>query len=510
MKTLRLILGDQLNINHSWFAKPSPDIEYALMETTEEASYTLHHIQKVAGFFAAMRRFADHLRDRGHGVRYVALDDPSNRQSFAENVRSIVEREGFARFEYLLPDEYRLDRELSRIADVLPVETNAADTEHFLCERQAVRDFFAGKKRHLMESFYRSMRKTFDVLMEDGNPAGGKWNFDVKNRRPYDGETSLPKPLDLSNDVRDVMDTIERAGVRTFGGIRPGDFAWPLDRNQALSVLRRFVNERLPRFGTYQDSMTSASKDLFHSRLSFALNTKMLSPLEVIRAAEEAWRADPGAYAVEQVEGFIRQILGWREYVRGIYWKHMPDYAEENFFGHSRPLPRYYWNADTKMSCMKHAIGQSLEDAYAHHIQRLMVTGNFALLAGIHPDEVDAWYLGVYIDAVEWVEMPNTRGMSQFADGGIMATKPYAASANYINSMGDYCGGCEYDPKKRTGPGACPFNSLYWDFIERNRSKLDKNPRMGMMYRVWDRNAPEIKREILDQAAACLEDIETL
>jgi deoxyribodipyrimidine photolyase-related protein len=510
MKTLRLILGDQLNTNHSWFADPSPGVEYVLMETAEEASYTLHHIQKVAGFLAAMRRFAVHLTDRGHSVRYLALDDPANRQSFAENIHGIVEKDSFGRFEYMLPDEYRLDLELSRIAESLSIETAVSDTEHFLGEREAVKDFFAGKKRRLMESFYRSMRKRFDVLMDGGKPAGGKWNFDVKNRRPYDGKVPLPAPLGISNDVSDVTAAIAGAGVRTFGSIRPDDFAWPLDREQALNVLRRFVDERLPHFGTYQDSMTSESKELFHSRLSFALNTKMLSPIEVIRAAEDAWRADPDRYAVEQVEGFIRQILGWREYVRGIYWETMPGYSEENFFENTRRLPRFYWDADTRMECMKHAISQSLEDAYAHHIQRLMVTGNFALIAGIHPDDVDAWYLGIYIDAVEWVEMPNARGMSQFADGGIMATKPYAASANYINSMGDYCSGCEYDPKKRTGPGACPFNSLYWDFIDRNRSKLERNPRMGMMYRVWDRNTPETKREILDQAAAYLKDIEAL
>ncbi|NVJ46898.1 MAG: hypothetical protein HWE07_07210 [Cytophagia bacterium] len=269
------------------------------------------------------------------------------------------------------------------------------------------------------------------------------------------------------------------------------------------------MKECLPYFGAYQDAMTTKGWSLFHSRLSFAMNVKLISPQEVIQRTEETWQENQ-EIPLSAVEGFIRQILGWREYMRGIYWKFMPGYAKENFFQNDRKLPGWFWSGKTKMKCLSHAIGQSLDYAYAHHIQRLMVTGNFALLAGIHPDEVDQWYLGIYIDAVEWVEITNTRGMSQFADGGIVATKPYVSSANYLHKMSHYCSGCSYDHKKKLGEKACPFNSLYWDFLERNRGSLQKNPRMGMIYRVWDKNSAENKKQIIEQAASYLERIEEL
>jgi deoxyribodipyrimidine photolyase-related protein len=301
---------------------------------------------------------------------------------------------------------------------------------------------------------------------------------------------------------------IDRCGVKTIGAIAPQCFDWPISRSQALEQQEDFVRHRLPHFGTYQDAMTLESETLFHSRLSFALNTKMLHPMEVIRAALARGRRAP--IDIAQLEGFVRQILGWREYMRGIYWTHMPDYASLNTLGHQAALPDYYWTAETGMKCMQAAIDQSLKHAYAHHIQRLMVTGNFALLAGVHPDQVDAWYLGIYIDAIQWVEIVNTRGMSQFADGGIVATKPYIASANYIHKMSDYCSACRYRPTVRTGERACPFNSLYWDFLHRHRSRLKKNPRVGMMYRTWDRMADASRRDLLAQAAAYRADLNSL
>jgi deoxyribodipyrimidine photolyase-related protein len=294
------------------------------------------------------------------------------------------------------------------------------------------------------------MRKRFDVLMEVEQPAGGDWNFDTENRRPYDGRVPIPPPLVFENDMSGIIETILKSKVKTFGEIDPRRLIWPIDRPQALKLLAAFIVEGLPHFATYQDAMTLKSWSLFRCRLSFALNVKMLHPLEVVTAAVNAWKEDPQRIAIQQVEGFVRQILGWREYMRGVYWALMPGFAEMNFFEHDLPLPDFYWTAETRMHCLAAVIGQSLKHAYAHHIQRLMITGNFALLAGIHPDEVDAWYLGIYIDAIQWVEMPNTRGMSQFADGGMVATKPYVSSANYINKMSDYCGSCRYDPKKST------------------------------------------------------------
>lgn len=501
-RTLRLILGDQLNARHRWFGRPREEVVYTLMEVRQETDYVTHHIQKVAGFFAAMRHFADELSRRGHRVIYLHLDDPENEQDIEKNLRRLILQEKCTRFEYLLPDEHRLDCQLENMAAKLPVPVTSVDTEHFLTAREDLQDFFRGKKRYLMESFYRHMRRQHAILLEGHQPLGGKWNYDRSNRNRYDGAVPLPAAKVFRNDVSDIAAMIARSGVKTIGQITPRQFIWPVNRRQALALLKEFVRKRLPHFGTYQDAMTLQSWSLFHSRLSFALNTKMLHPREVIEAAVHSLANENiEVRGIEQVEGFVRQILGWREYTRGIYWAHMPAYATMNHLDHQAALPAYYWTGETRMNCMRAAIVQSLKHAYAHHIQRLMVTGNFALLAGVHPDAVDAWYLGIYIDAVQWVEIVNTRGMSQFADGGIVATKPYVSSANYIHKMSDYCGLCAYDPKKRTGAEACPFNSLYWDFLHRHRSVLEKNPRIGMMYRTWDRMTDASRRDLLEQAA---------
>jgi deoxyribodipyrimidine photolyase-related protein len=439
------------------------------------------------------------------------LDAPDNAQSFEENLKRRIHRHDFQRFEYQQPDEYRLDRQLQEVGARLSIPTSVADTEHFLTGRGEVRDFFEGKKRYLMESFYRSMRKKHDILMEDGSPAGGQWNFDQQNRSPYDGKVAIPPPKLFDNDVADIAAMIAKAGVSTFGEIEPQHFVWPVSRSQALELLDDFLRHRLSHFGVYQDAMTRESWSLFHSRLSFALNTKMLHPMEVIQAAVR-WAGDGRTREVDpaSLEGFVRQILGWREYVRGIYWAKMPGYERMNFLDHRARLPGYYWNAETRMRCVRQAVGQSLQHAYAHHIQRLMVTGNFALLAGVHPDEVDAWYLGIYIDAVQWAEIVNTRGMSQFADGGLVATKPYISSANYIRKMSDSCGSCHYSAAKKTGENACPFNSLYWDFLHRHRSRLENHPRVAMMVRTLDRMKKANRREILAQAAKYKENLEDL
>jgi deoxyribodipyrimidine photolyase-related protein len=500
--TLRLILGDQLNEKHSWFKKPDNRVAYVLMEIRQETDYVKHHVQKVVAFFAAMRAFAQRLQALGHAVIYVRLDDANNQQTIEGNLKNLLEKKRVTRFEYLLPDEYRLDTQLHNFARALPVGVKAHDTEHFLTHRQDLRDFFRGKKRYLMESFYRWMRKTYDILMEDGQPVGGKWNYDVKNRQRYDGRVPIPEPIRFANDVTDLYKMVVRQKVKTFGIIKPNRLIWPTTRPQALRLLNAFIQDGLQHFGTYQDAMTTQSDFLFHSRISFALNTKMLHPLEVIESAIRAWEKQKRKIKIQQVEGFVRQILGWREYMRGIYWALMPEIAGTNFFDHAASLPDYYWTAETRMRCMQQSLSQSLEHAYAHHIQRLMVTGNFALLAGVHPDQVDQWYLGVYIDAIQWVELPNTRAMSQWADGGRVATKPYVSSANYIHKMSDYCIQCAYDHKKSFGEAACPFNCLYWDFFDRHRNKLQKNPRIGMMYRIWDRKEKKEKIRILKQAEA--------
>ncbi len=510
MKTLRLILGDQLNAQHSWFQEVRPEVVYVLMEVRQETDYVRHHVQKVVAFFAAMRAFAERLRHQGHQVVYLTLDDPRNQQTLPENLKALLHEHQASRLEWMLPDEWRVDQQLQAFAASLELETAGVDSEHFFEPREALGTLFRGKKTYLMETFYRKMRQQHQVLVEGGKPVGGKWNFDQENRKRYDGAVPLPPVPHFHTDVSDLVRLLTDHGVTTVGSLAAGDLRWPVTREQGLQALEHFVQERLPFFGTYQDALTEEGPFLFHSLLSFALNVKLLSPREVVDRAIQEWKQRPEAISLAQLEGFVRQILGWREYMRGVYWAEMPGYRSQNFLEHDRPLPEWFWTGETQMRCLRQAVTQSLEHAYAHHIQRLMVTGNFALLAGVDPEAVDAWYLGIYVDALEWVELPNTRGMSQYADGGQVATKPYVASANYLNRMGDHCVQCAYDPKQKTGPRACPFNALYWEFFVRHRERLQGNHRIGMTYRTWDKMAPEAQQQLLEQASWVREHLEVL
>jgi len=510
MKTLRLVLGDQLNGSHSWYKDTKGRTVYAMMEMRQETDYVTHHIQKLVGMFSAMRRFAESLASAGKDVVYIKINDPENRQTLEQNLEHLIKKTEATRFEYQLPDEYRLDVQLARFLETKEIAFQAYDTEHFLSGRNDVRNFFSHKKRMLMESFYRAMRKMHSVLMEGDKPAGERWNYDKENRMKWKGTPPIPSPLQWENDCTEVYHDILRSGARFFGRIEPSRFIWPVNREQALGQLENFLSNRLAHFGTFQDSMTRSSWSLFHSLLSFSLNLKMLHPIEVVAHALRAWERRRSEISVQQIEGFVRQIIGWREYMRGIYWAFMPGYSKMNYFGHSRLLPRFYWNGKTKMECMRQVITQSLENAYAHHIQRLMVTGNFALLSEVDPDQVDAWYLGIYIDAFQWVEMPNTRGMSQYADGGTVATKPYVAASGYIHRMSDYCEVCHYDRKKRYGQNACPFNSLYWRFFHTHANTLSQNARLRIAYRTLDRMPAEEKTRILQHAEKVLDSVETL
>ncbi|XWN34616.1 MAG: cryptochrome/photolyase family protein [Roseivirga sp.] len=510
MKTLRLILGDQLNSQHSWFQQCCPNVVYVMMELRQETDYVKHHIQKLIGGFAAMRSFAAQLQTAGHRVVYLKLDDPRNQQHLDLNLTWLLKEQQAERLEYLLPDEYRLDVQLQAFCEQLPLPTQAVDTGHFYTTRHELQQFFAGKQQLVMETFYRHMRQQHQVLLENGKPLGGKWNYDQQNRKRWRGEVPMPPITGFQNDCTALLHTIDQTGVTYFGKVDASNFQWPINREQALAALEDFLQNSLVHFGTYQDAMTTHSWHLFHARISFALNIKLIAPQEVVNKAINHWQQHHHVISIAQVEGFVRQIVGWREFMRGVYWAYMPDYATYNFFQHTRPLPAYYWTGHTKMRCMQYAITQSLTHAYAHHIQRLMVTGNFALLAGIHPDAVDAWYLGIYIDAIQWVEITNTRGMSQFADGGIVATKPYVSSANYIDKMSDYCGSCYYDPKKRYGARACPFNSLYWHFFATHRKQLQKNGRIGLVYKLLDKMALEERNAIIDQAQHYLENVDAL
>jgi len=511
---VRLILGDQLNHTHSWFAEPREEVLYLIAELHQEQWYVRHHIQKQCAFFAAMKAFAERLTAEGHHVLHLDLDATAEFADLPHLIEHICHQVNAHAFQYQRPDEYRLLEQMANLR-IPEVVIGCVDTEHFLLPFAEIPQQFPVGKAVLMEHFYRRMRKRFGYLMESENkPEGGQWNFDAENRNKLKAPDllHLPTPLRFDNSISSIKSRLERHNVKSIGNVGES-LLWPINRAQALSLLAHFCQCALPNFGRFQDAMTAQHPyrwSLYHSRLSFALNCKLLSPQEVIGAAIDTYRAAQGEVSLAQVEGFVRQILGWREYVRGMYWSNMPHYKTRNHFGARRPLPSYFWNGQTKMHCLQQAITQSLDFGYAHHIQRLMVTGNFALLTECDPDEVDAWYLGIYIDAIEWVELPNTRGMALFADGGLIATKPYAASGSYINKMSDYCVSCPYQVKLKSGDGACPLNSLYWRFMLKHREQLANNPRIGMLYKTWDKIASVDQLAILATAESYLAQIDNL
>ncbi len=517
VKTLRLILGDQLNAAHSWYKSKDDNVVYIVAELRQETDYTTHHIQKIAAFFAAMQAFAQALTLAGHDVRHMNLDESAPYRDLPHLLQTLLAEYQCTHFEYQRPDEYRLSQPLEDFCQHLTdagISHQCVDSEHFLLPFADINREFKAGKHVRMEAFYRRMRKRTGYLMDGDLPAGGQWNFDADNRGSFRKEDILkiPAPLRFQNEVSDIMARIQRHSIAYLG--EPTDtLIWPITRRQALQLLSHFCEHNLPNFGRFQDAMTQQSEhswSLYHARLSFALNSKILHPAQVIQAALTAYQTRPGEINLAQIEGFIRQIIGWREYVRGMYWVNMPHYQTLNHLEAHQALPTWYWNANTKMNCLQKTISQSLKTSYAHHIQRLMITGNFALIAGLNPDEVDAWYLGIYIDAHEWVEIPNTRGMALFADGGLIATKPYAASGNYINKMSDYCKNCHYAVKERIGEKACPMNSLYWDFLARHAERFASNPRMVFAYKGWQRFSETEQQAIRDHAQQLLLRLEQL
>ena len=478
-----LVLGDQLTPALSSLQAADPARDIVLMaEVMREATYVRHHVKKIVLIFSAMRHFAQELRELGWQVDYVPLDDPANTGSLAGEAARARARARHQADRLLVtePGEWRLLEDMRgwRATDLLP-------DDRFLADREGFARWAEGRKGLRMEHFYRLMRRKTGLLMEEDQPAGGQWNFDADNRQSADGALHLPQPLRFSPDAitRQVLDLVKNRFSDHFGDLEPFWFA--TSRSEAEQAFAHFLRTGLRDFGAYQDAMLTGHKFLCHAVVSPYLNLGLLDPLAMCRAVEAEWRA--GRVPLNSAEGFIRQIIGWREFVRGIYWWRMPAYAESNALEAGRPLPEFYWTADTPLACMKACIGQTREEAYAHHIQRLMVTGNFALLSGIDPFALHEWYLAVYADAFECVELPNTLGMSQFADGGLLASKPYVASGAYINRMSDYCRSCAFDVKAKAGPKACPFNLLYWHFIARHRDRLARNPRMAQMVRTWDR-----------------------
>ncbi|NOT41393.1 MAG: cryptochrome/photolyase family protein [Alphaproteobacteria bacterium] len=482
MSRLRIILGDQLSFEMSALVDLDPARDIVLMmEVMDENTYVSHHKQKIVLILSAMRHFAEQLRRRGVSVDYVPLAAPNNSGNLTTEIQRAVARHTPDGLVVTEPGEWRVQAMVEgwEAATGRPVEVRA--DSRFFASRARFAQWARGRGTWRMEHFYREMRREHAILMEGDKPAGGEWNFDSENRKRLPASILPPDRLRFAPDetTRGVMALVEQRFGDHFGELE--EFGWPVTRADALQALASFIAVGLPRFGDYQDAMKAGAPFLFHALLAPALNLGLLSPREVCSAAEAAWRS--GAAPLNAVEGFVRQILGWREYVRGVYWSLMPEYEERNVLQATRRLPAFYWTGDTPMRCLREAIGGTARYAYSHHIQRLMVTGNFALLAGIAPREIERWYLAVYADAIEWVEMPNTLGMAVFADGGQMASKPYAASGAYIDRMSDFCSGCAYDVKQKTGPKACPFNYLYWAFLIRQKDRLAKNPRLAMPYR---------------------------
>ncbi len=505
---LILVLGDQLDAGSAAFDGFDRQTDMVWMaEVAGEAEHVWATKPHIAIFLSAMRHFRDRLRDDGSRVDYREMDDPDNRGSLGAELRRAVEARQPERVIVVQPGEWRVRAQLIETAEQAGVPLEIRPDRHFLCPAEVFEEHAAGRERLLMEHFYREMRRRTGVLMEVDEPVGGKWNYDERNRASFgrQGPGEVPTPLVIEPDAvtREVLDLVADRFPDHPGGL--AHFDWPVTPKQAREALADFVQHRLPNFGRYEDAMWTGEPTLYHSRLSAALNLKLLNPHTAIRAAEEAYGR--GHAPLNAVEGFIRQILGWREYVRGIYWRHMPAYAEGNALDADAPLPAFYWTGETDMACLRHCIQQTLDYGYAHHIQRLMVTGLFALLLGVEPRQVHEWYLAVYVDAVEWVELPNTLGMSQFADGGLMASKPYCASGKYIKRMSNYCGECRYDPSQRVGEEACPFTTLYWDFLMRHQERLGKNPRMGLQFYNLRKIEEHERRAIRRQAARVREQV---
>lgn len=485
MKTLRLILCDQLNqrISSLQGCDKTQDI-IMLCEVKEEMTYVKHHKKKIALLFSAMRHFAAQLEYQGFQVDYVKLDDPANTGSLTQELRRALARHHPQQLVLMFPSEYRLLQLVQSWQTEFAIPVIICNDDRFLCSPADFAAWAQGRKQLRMEYFYREMRVKHDILMQGSEPEGGQWNYDADNRKPAKPGLNIPKSYTNQVDAitQEVLELVQAHFADHFGELDPFYFA--VTRRQALKALALFIKQRLAYFGDYQDAMLQNEPWLYHSQLSFYLNCGLLLPLECVLAAEQAYYK--GHAPLNAVEGFIRQIIGWREYVRGVYWLKMPHYAQQNYFNAKHPLPNFFWTARTELNCLRTCITETKQHAYAHHIQRLMVLGNFMLLAGVDPKAANEWYWIVYADAYEWVELPNVSGMILFADGGYLASKPYAAGGSYIQRMSDYCQNCRYKVSQKTGPNACPFNYLYWDFLIRNRNQLAKNPRLGMMYQTLD------------------------
>ena len=506
-KTLRLIFADQLSIGSSLIKEASQEHDVFLFcEVDGEINYTSHHTKKVIFLLSAMRHFSELLQEKGYAVCYIKHDDPKNTQSFEGEIKRAIKKFEVETVEYILPGEYRVKDILRKIEQDTRLPFNEHEDIKFIVNLDDFKTWKKNKKSLLMESFYRENRKQYNILMDKDKPEGGEWNYDKSNRKTPPKEYSPKPPLMFEADeiTSELIQTLSTKLNKHIGDAQGFHFA--VTRKQALAVLRYFIDNNLNHFGDYQDAMLEDEPWMTHSHISFYLNIGLLTPMECIEQAIKAYQKKK--VAINNAEGFVRQILGWREYIRGIYWSYMPDYQSLNFLDASRDLPALFWSGKTRMNCLSQCVGQTINEAYAHHIQRLMVIGNFCLLAGIDPKQVQDWYLAVYADAFEWVELPNVQGMILYADGGIMASKPYAASGAYINKMSNYCKGCSYNVNKKTGEKACPFNYLYWCFMDKNKEKLKSNHRLRFPYKQLEKFSDSQLSAIKESAESFLDDLE--
>lgn len=495
MGTLRVILGDQLSHSISSLRDIQIAHDTVLMcEVWDEATYVKHHKKKIAFLFSAMRHFAQELRALGVKVLYTKLTDPDNQGSFKGEVKRALSLDKYDKIVVTFPGEYRVLYDINKWSNDFKIQVTILEDDRFLSQLSEFNAWATNRKQLIMEYFYRLMRQKHSILMLDNKPIGDKWNYDSENRKFPNSSIKIPSPTSFVPDTitQEVISLVQLRFANHFGDLSTFQFA--VTRHQALQVLDEFIQFRLPLFGDFQDAMVEGEPWLFHSHLSFYLNCGLLLPKECIDAALESYYL--GLSPLHCVEGFVRQILGWREYIRGIYWHYMPEYRNLNYFDATRPLPEFYWTADTPMNCLSQCVKETEQNAYAHHIQRLMVLGNFALLAGLDPKAINEWFMIVYADAYEWVELPNVTGMILFADGGIVGSKPYAAGGSYINKMSNYCKSCHFNVKLKTGNNACPFNYLYWNFLMQHEQKLKANPRLSMIYSTLKKMGEDVKIEI--------------
>ena len=496
MRTIRLILGDQLDLGIASLADINPQEDLILMaELNEEATYVKHHKKKIAFIFSAMRHFAEQCEAEGFNICYIKYDSPENKGSFLKQIQYIIDKYSATGLCMVEAGEYRLRQQFQQFQKETSLHFEIRRDTRFFSTEEWFRNWAEPRSQLRMEYFYRELRREHKILMnKDGTPIGGKWNYDFENRVPPDTKKNIPISAKIEPDqiTQDVMELVNRSFPNHFGNL--DSFHYAVTRKDALVVLNKFIDERLQDFGTYQDAMLTDEPWMYHSHIGLYLNIGLLNPKEVVWLAENAFyeRNLP----LNSIEGFIRQILGWREYVRGLYWYKMPEYADMNYLELNADLPDFYWTAKTELKCLSQSILQTQKHAYAHHIQRLMVLGNYALLTGVSPHALNNWFLSVYVDAYEWVELPNVSGMVLFADGGILASKPYVSGGAYIDRMSNYCKSCKYNVKEKTGERACPFNYLYWNFLIIHENKFKNNPRVAMMYRTLAKMTSEKKRQI--------------